>query len=140
MHAQMGALGREVDLDFQFERVRGGNTFDAHRVVRLGLERGVQAAVKERLLKAYFSDGEPIGDAEALARLGGEAGLDAAEVRTLLAGDRLTAEVRADEAAAEQIGITGVPFFLLAEQLAVPGAQSVDVMVQALAQARDLGK
>jgi predicted DsbA family dithiol-disulfide isomerase len=135
MHARMLGLGTEDGIDFHFDRVQGGNTFDAHRLVRLGLERGVQAAVKERMMKAYFTDGEPIGDPEVLARVAGEAGLDVAEARELLAGDRFTESVRADEAEAQELGITGVPFFVIDGKVGVSGAQPIDVLVQALAAA-----
>jgi predicted DsbA family dithiol-disulfide isomerase len=139
MHERMRGLGTEDGIDFHFDRVKGGNTFDAHRLVQLGLERGVQNAVKERLMKAYFDDGEPIADREVLARLGAEAGLDATEVREMLASDRYTAEVRADEAQAQELGVTGVPFFVLAGKVGVPGAQAIDVLLQALAQAQARG-
>lgn len=135
MHAQMRGLGDELGIAFQFDRVKGGNTFDAHRVVRLGLERGVQAAVKEQMMKAYFTDGESIGDRDALARIGAAAGLDAAEITELLAGDRLTAEVREDERMANELGITGVPFFVLAGKYAISGAQPTEVMIAALTRA-----
>ncbi len=135
MHARMKGMGTEDGIDFHFERVQGGNTFDAHRLVRLGLESGVQAAVKERLMKAYFSDGEPIGDHDALARLGADAGLDLAEAKAMLASDRFTAEVRADEAEANELEITGVPFFVIDGKVAVSGAQPIDLLVQALAAA-----
>lgn len=135
MHTRMRGLGTEDGIDFHFDRVKGGNTFDAHRLVQLGLERGVQTAVKERLMKAYFEGGEPIADREVLVRLGAEAGLDATEVREMLAGDRYTAEVRADEAQAQELGVTGVPFFVLGGKVGVPGAQPIDVLVQALEQA-----
>ena len=136
MHARMQGLGTEDGIDFHFERVQGGSTFDAHRLVRLGLERGVQAAVKERLMKAYFTDGEPIADRDVLARVAGEAGLDVAEAREMLAGDRFTAVVRADETEAQELDITGVPFFVIDGKVAVEGAQPIDVLVQALAAAR----
>jgi predicted DsbA family dithiol-disulfide isomerase len=135
MHARMRGLGEEVGIAFEFDRVQGGNTFDAHRVVRLGLERGIQPAVKERMLRAYFTDGDPIGDRDALVRIAADAGLDASEVRELLAGDRLTDEVRADEAMAQELGITGVPFFVFAGKLAVSGAQPLEVLIQALTRA-----
>ena len=136
MHERMRRMGTEDGIDFHFERVQGGNTFDAHRLVRLGLERGIQAAVKERLMKAYFSDGERIGDCDVLARLAGEAGLDVAEARDVLAGDRFTDSVRADEAEAQALDITGVPFFVIDRKVAVSGAQPIDVLVQALGAAR----
>ena len=122
-------------LEFHFERVQAGNTFDAHRVLHLALERGVQNAVKERFLRAYMTEGEPIGEPETLVRLASEAGLGAAEVRVVLASDAYGAEVRADEEQARAAGITGVPFFVLAGRYAVSGAQSADVLLEALAQA-----
>ena len=135
MHARMTGMGREDGIAFQFDRVQGGNTFDAHRLVQLGLERGVQAAVKERMMKAYFADGEPIGDREVLVRLAVEAGLDRDEAADVLATEKFTREVRTDEAMAQANGISGVPFFVFDKRLAVSGAQPVDVLVQAMQQA-----
>lgn len=135
MHARMVGLGREDNIAFHFERVQGGNTFDAHRLVRLGLERGVQHAVKERMMKAYFSDGDAIGDRETLIRLAAEAGLDRDEAADVLATEKLTAEVRTDEAMAQANGISGVPFFVFEKRLAVSGAQPVDMLVEAMRQA-----
>src|SRR5580658_8061672 len=63
-------------LNFHFERVQSGNTFDAHRVLHLAGDRGLQHVTKERLLRAYMTEGEPIGEPDVLTRLGGEAGLD----------------------------------------------------------------
>jgi predicted DsbA family dithiol-disulfide isomerase len=135
MHARMRGLGEADGIDFQFDRVQGGNTFDAHRLVQLGRERGVQAAVKEQLMHAYFTDGAQLGDADALVRAA--TALDPAEARDVLAGDRFTAEVRADEREAAELGVTGVPFFVLAGKIAVPGAQSIDVLLQAMRAAAD---
>jgi predicted DsbA family dithiol-disulfide isomerase len=90
---------------------------------------------KDRFFRAYFTEGEPIGDREVLARLAGEAGLDAEEVRALLAGNGYAEEVRADEAAAHSIGVTGVPFFVFDRRLAVSGAQPAESLVQVLQRA-----
>ena len=76
--------------------MRPPNTFDAHRVLHLARERGVKPAVKERL-RAYFTEGESLGDPDTLARIGAEAGLDGGEVRRVLAGDGYAGAVRADE-------------------------------------------
>jgi predicted DsbA family dithiol-disulfide isomerase len=136
-----GMLTRMTDvaaadgLDFHFEKIRPGNTFDAHRVLHLAGERGKQDAVKERYLRAYMTEGEPIGDRETLIRLAAEAGLDAEEVRATLASDAYTREVRADEDEARQLGINGVPFFVLASKLAVSGAQPAELLLRALNQA-----
>lgn len=86
-------------------------------------------------MHAYFTEGVSIGDVDELQRLGEEIGLPADDVRRVLAGDEFTQDVRADEAAARQIGITGVPFFVLDERLAVSGAQPVETFERALTQA-----
>ncbi|MBX3187798.1 MAG: DsbA family oxidoreductase [Labilithrix sp.] len=124
-------------LDFHFDRIRSGNTFDAHRLIHLAGERGVQDAVKERLLRAYMTEGEPIGDRETLARLAGEAGLDPEEVRAMLASDAYGAEVRVDEREAADLGIHGVPCFVFGEKLAVSGAQPAEILLRALTKAYD---
>jgi predicted DsbA family dithiol-disulfide isomerase len=137
MHANVTALAAEEGLAFDYDRARPGNTFDAHRLLQLAWERGVQPALKDRLMRAYFEEGEPISDPETLVRLGAEAGLDPDEARAALAGDAYAAEVREDEATARGFGITGVPFFVFDRRLGVSGAQSPDVLLSALRQAWD---
>ena len=77
MNAQMTATAAGEGLAFHFDRQRGGNTFDAHRLVHLAAEHGLQDAMKERLMRAYFSEGELMSDHAALARLAAEVGLPA---------------------------------------------------------------
>jgi predicted DsbA family dithiol-disulfide isomerase len=119
-------------LDFRFDRARPGSTVDAHRLLHLAADRGVQGELKERLLRAYFTDGEPIGDRDALVRLAAEVGLDAAEAARVLDSDAYLGEVRADQAEARALGITGVPFFVLDRAYGVSGAQPADVLLEAL--------
>lgn len=132
---RMTAVAAGDGLAFRFERIRPGNTFDAHRVLHLARDRGVQAAVKERFLRAYMTEGEPIGERETLARLAAEAGLDRDEARRVLEGDAYADAVRADEAEAHRLGIRGVPFFVIAGRYGVSGAQPADVLEDALLQA-----
>lgn len=132
---RMTAVAREDGIDFHFEKIRPGNTFDAHRVLHLALERGVQDALKERLLRAYLTDGQPIGDPEVIAREAVAAGLNPGEVREVLASDRFAREVRADEHEARRLGISGVPFFVLDGRYGVSGAQPAEVLLSALTQA-----
>ena len=122
-------------LDFRFDRVRAGNTFDAHRVIHLAHERGKQDAVKERLLAAYMTEGEAIGETDTLVRLGAQAGLDADEVAAVLASDDHAAAVREDEAKARELGVNGVPFFVFGGKYAVSGAQPAEVLLGALERA-----
>ena len=128
MIRQMTETGAAEGLELRFDRVRPGNTFDAHRVLHAAAARGAGDAAKERLLRAYFTDGEPIGDRDALARIAGDVGLDAAEVRATLDTDAHVREVRADEAEAAELGIHGVPFFIFDRRYAVSGAQAPDTL------------
>jgi predicted DsbA family dithiol-disulfide isomerase len=132
--AEVTGLAAAEGLTYDLGGARSGNTFDAHRLVQLGSEHGLGDAVKERLMAAYFTEREPIGDRETLARLATEAGLPADEVAELLDGDRHADTVRADEETAGRLGIRGVPFFVLDRRYGLSGAQPSDVILQALRQ------
>ncbi len=129
---QMTETAAEAGLDFHFERIQPGNTFDAHRLLHLAGERGLQDALKARLFAGYLGEGAAIGDPTTLRGLAIEVGLDAAEVDELLGGERYGAEVRADEQQAAAYGISGVPFFVLGGRYAISGAQPSEVMLSAL--------
>jgi predicted DsbA family dithiol-disulfide isomerase len=131
-HAKMTDLAAQEGLEYHFERARGGNSFDAHRLIHLAAAHGKQAEAQERVMRGYFTDGLPIGDREALMALGDELGLDA---RAALESDEYAEAVREDEMLAPRIGIQGVPFFVLDRRYGVSGAQPADVLVQALEQA-----
>ena len=136
MISRMAETAKAEGLDFDFNSIRPGNTFDAHRLLHLALTQGVQNALKERLLRAYFSEGAAIGDPATLLRLALEAGMKEDEVRGVLESNAFAKEVREDEAEAQALGIHGVPFFVLAEHYAVSGAQPAEVLAQALEQAQ----
>src|SRR3954464_10419089 len=123
MQDHLAAVAAGDGLDMRFDLARGGSTFDAHRLMHLAAAHGAQDAMKERLLRAYLTEGEAIGDPATLDRPGIEAGLPAAEVRDLLAGDRFAAEVRDDERTAMQFGIHAVPFFVVDRAIGASGAQ-----------------
>ena len=131
----MTAAAAAEGLDFHFELARPGNTFDAHRLLHLAAERGVQDAVKERLVRATFTEGEPISDHQTLVRLVVEAGLDADQAAAVLAGDAFAPDVRADEREARDLGINGVPCFVIDRRYAVSGAQPAELLQRALEQA-----
>ncbi len=122
-------------LAFDFEHIRSGNMFDAHRLVHLGRHRGKQDALKERLLSAYLEEGALLSDPATLVRLAVEAGLDEGEATDVLASDQFASEVRADEAEAHALGISGVPCFVLDGKYAVSGAQPAQLLLSALHQA-----
>lgn len=122
-------------LDFHLDVSLRANTFDAHRVIHLAAARGIQDAVKERLMRAYFTEGEPVGDRDTLVRLATDAGLDAAEVARVLDTDEHADAVRADEAEARALGISGVPFFVVDRAYGVSGAQPADQLLAVLERA-----
>jgi len=122
-------------LDFRFDLNRGGNSFDAHRLLHLAKARGRQDAMKERLDRGTFTEGLAVSDHAELTALAVETGLDEAEVRDVLASDRYADAVRADEAEARALGISGVPFFVIDRRYGVSGAQPADLFVQGLTQA-----
>ncbi len=128
-------LGAERGIDFRFEQAIGGNTFDAHRLLHLALRRDLQVALKHRLGRAYFTDGQPIGEHDTLRKAAVDVGLDPEEVEAVLVGDAFAAEVRQDLATAREIGISGVPFFVADQRLAVSGAQPAETLLDVLRQA-----
>ena len=119
--------GLDMDVDAQLR----ANSFDAHRLVALGLAQGgpaLQGAVLERMFSAHFTEGKAIDDIETLQRLGAEAGLDGRRVSAVLAGDEYTEEVRGDEEAARDLGVTGVPFYMGNHKVGLSGVHTVEVL------------
>ncbi|HRI70309.1 MAG TPA: DsbA family oxidoreductase [Polyangium sp.] len=131
---RMTNVARGDGLDFHFERLQAGNTFDAHRVLHLAATRGKQDIMKERFLRGYLTEGEAIGEPETIIRLAAEVGLDEQDVRATLASDAYAHEVRADEKEARENGVTGVPFFVFDGRIAVSGAQPMELFVRVLEQ------
>lgn len=132
MLREMEARGRSVGIPMDFSRAIAGNTFDAHRLLHLAHEHGLQDALKGRLFRAYLCEGEAVGTHEVLQRLAVEVGLPADAVADVLASDRYGREVRGEQALARQLGVSGVPFFVIDQRLAVSGAQPPEVLRQAL--------
>jgi predicted DsbA family dithiol-disulfide isomerase len=132
MHAEMTERGAAEGLEYRFDRVRGGNTFDAHRLIHHAAAHGRQDAMMERLMRAYFTEGAALGDRDTLARLAADVGLNEHEARAVLAGGRYGGAVREDERVAMRIGIRGVPYFVLGRRFGVSGAQPADALLEAL--------
>ena len=129
------SIAADEGLDFRLDRARRANTRDAHRVLDFAARSGapgVQAALKERLLAAYFTNGEDVGDPDVLVRAATEVGLDADDVRALLDSDEGVTELQAAAATAAEAGITAVPTYVIDGRWSIPGAQDPDVFVQVL--------
>jgi predicted DsbA family dithiol-disulfide isomerase len=135
--SSLRATGAQEGLELRLDLSRSSNTFDAHRLLAFAADAGRQAELKERLMRAYFSEGSDVGDHDTLRLLAIEVGLSDSDVSELLAGDRYADQVRNDEAQARQLGISGVPFFVLDAKFGVSGAQPAAVFSQALQRAWD---
>ena len=109
-----------------------GNTLDAHQLLQLGKQRGVQDAMIERLYRAYFTEQRSVFERDSLVALAGEAGLDKGEARDMLERDAYVDAVAADVHEARSLGVSGVPFFVLDGRYGVSGAQTADVFAEAL--------
>jgi predicted DsbA family dithiol-disulfide isomerase len=131
---QVAELARAEGLGFDTERPIG-NTFDIHRVLRLGLAEGVQRELVGAVNQAYFAEARQVFDPAVLTEVAVGAGLTEAAVGQVLGGDGFADEVRQDEAQARQLGIGGVPFFVFDLRVGVSGAQPAERFTQVLDQA-----
>ena len=134
-HERLTAMGAEVGMVFDFDRIQLGSTFDAHRLAQAARGSAAEDGVVKGLFGAYFTEGLLLSDPDTLRGVAAAAGLDEGIVARVLDHDQAGPEadqVRADEAAARDMGITGVPHFLINGAWAVPGAQDVDTLVTVL--------
>ncbi len=135
MQDRVAAVGISVGIEFAFDRIaRTPNTFDAHRLIWFAQQQGRQDAVVEELFHGYFEEGFNIGDAELLSSLAERAGLERDKVIRLLRSEEGVDAVRQEEARGHQLGIRGVPYFVLNEKTTVSGAQPAETFVAAIEQ------
>lgn len=133
MDAKMEAMAAAEGLQYRLtDAGTTGNTLDAHQLLHLAKERGVQDAVLERLYRAYFTEQRSLFERDSLVELVAEAGLDADEARQTLERDGYVDAVAADVSEAISLGVSGVPFFVIGGGYGVSGAQSTDVFSNTL--------
>lgn len=129
----VAATAKEEGLEFSLEKQkRIPNTLDSHRLNHWAHTAGVQDAVVEGLFQAYFIEGADIGDPSVLVKVAKEAGMDAGVVAKLLASDADRDLVLREEAVARRMGVTGVPCFIVDQQLVMVGAQETDMLLRAI--------
>ncbi|WP_454193647.1 DsbA family oxidoreductase [Paenibacillus sp. Marseille-Q7038] len=126
---------RTVGLNYKFDGIKPTNSFDAHRLTHYAAERGKASEMTESLFSAYFEKGEHIGNREVLIRLAGEVGMDTKQVKKILEESTYAEEVRRDEKQGADLGIQGVPFFVIDRKYGISGAQPLQVFTDALTQA-----
>lgn len=138
IYARVRAAGETVGIAFDFERIAvQPNTLAAHRLVSWAQHDHDAGDLVERLFVAYFIDGRNVGDHAVLAAIAGEAGLDAVEARAWLGGVGGREEIAAMDVRARELGVSGVPFFVFDQRVSVSGAHEPEVLLQAIAQARE---
>ncbi len=133
IYARVAAEGANEGIAFDFERIkRTPNTLAAHSLLRWALETGVQYDLKERLFQAYFLHGRDIGNHDVLADLAGLVGMDAALVKQKLDQGLDADTIQAEDQMAREMGITGVPFFIVERRFGLVGAQPADALLQVI--------
>lgn len=139
MTRRLTALGAPEGIDYRFDRALRVGTLDAHRLLAWAWATGgaaAQGGLKERLLRAYFTEGANVADPTALAGFAADAGLPADEAAEVVASGAFADEVATDLALAHERQLTGVPAFVVEDRLLIPGAQEVDTIVNVLERAR----
>lgn len=138
IYQRVRAEAEQEGLELDFEGIgMAPNTLRAHRLLSWAESSGRQHELAEALFRSYFRQGRDVGDPEVLATAAGEAGLDAEAAAAMLASDDELDKVRQELSLAQAVGVTGVPFFVMAGKFAIPGAQPRDVMRQLIERARE---
>jgi predicted DsbA family dithiol-disulfide isomerase len=123
MNATVAAAAKEVGLHYDFDNAIPVNTFDAHRLIHLAKDHGLQGEAEERLFSAYFTEGKNLGDHKTLVDLAADIGLDREEAGKVAGSSDYADAVTKDEKEAEELGIHAVPFFVFNRRYGVSGAQ-----------------
>jgi predicted DsbA family dithiol-disulfide isomerase len=135
IYARIEAAAAEAGLDLHFDLIRRTpNTLDAHRLIRWAVAEGVQTPLVGQLFRRYFREGKDISNPDVLAAAATAAGMDEPLVRRLLASDADVEEVRAEDAAFREMGVTGVPTFILGNRYVITGAQPPEVWTRIVAE------
>ncbi|MGN8644483.1 DsbA family oxidoreductase [Gracilibacillus sp. HCP3S3_G5_1] len=130
---QISQQAKAVGLDFVFDTMKPGNTFTAHRLSKYAAKQGREAEYVDTILYHYFTLSKDISDKETLFSIATELGFDQKEVRQILDDETIYADlVRQDESEAQNLGVTGVPFFVFNKKYAISGAQPIETFMQAL--------
>ncbi|MFN9389841.1 MAG: DsbA family oxidoreductase [Betaproteobacteria bacterium] len=140
IYARVAAAGLQAGIAFDFERIGvQPNTLDAHRLVAWAAERGDENAMVEALFHGYFMEGRDYSARAQLAAVAGLAGFPEDEAHVFLESGAGAEMIKADEQVAARMGVSGVPFFIFDQRLALSGAQPPEVILQAMEEAREGG-
>jgi predicted DsbA family dithiol-disulfide isomerase len=132
MNDRVSQMAKQVGLVYNFDRSILANSFNAHRFSHFAKQQGKQDEAEELLFAAYFTEGKNMDDYPTLLQLGAKIGLDTAALKIALENGSYADDVKADIREAQQIGVSGVPFFVFNRKFAVSGAQESQIFLQAL--------
>lgn len=136
MQQNIAKMALEEGITFNWQQANSGNTFNAHRIVHLAQSKGLGSEAKEAFFYSYMTQGLPVGERETIEDVASRIGLNPVEVDDVLDGDEFADFVKFDEETArEQLNVTGVPFFVFDQRIALSGAHPRDVFQQVLTKA-----
>ncbi|RYE55008.1 MAG: DsbA family oxidoreductase [Sphingobacteriales bacterium] len=136
MNQQVTDVASAVGLQFNMDKAIPANTLLAHRFLHYSKQCGKQNEAEELLFQAYFTDGKNVDSIEVLGAIGEDIGLDRDKIAAILASDQFREDVQRDIYEAQQVGVRGVPFFVIDQKYAVSGAQEPEVFLNALQMAK----
>ena len=134
LHSNVTEMARNVGLTYNFDQSVVANSFDAHKLIQLAKTKGLGDVAEEQLFKAYFTDGKDISNHSTLTELGNDVGLNEKEVISALESEEYSSKVNSDISQGNELGVTGVPFFVFDRKYAISGAQPVETFLKALKQ------
>lgn len=134
MTKQVVDMAANAGLRIDFDTIIPANTFNAHRLIHLAAKHNLQDAAEEKLFEAHFVNSKNIGEISVLINLAVEIGLDRTEATAVLNGDQFAEAVRYDIYESQNLGIRGVPYFVMDRKFGVSGAQPVQAFIEALTQ------
>ena len=139
MQRNIAEMAKAEGIEFNWQTANSGNTFNAHRLIHLAQSKGLGNEAKEAFFFSYMTQGLPIGERETLEDVASRIGLNPVEVDDLLNSDEYADFVKYDEEVArEQLKVTGVPFFVFEQRIALAGAQPKEVFMQVIEKAQTL--
>lgn len=138
MHQRVVDMAANVGLEYNFDKAKPANSLKAHKLIQLAKKFGVADELEEALFKAYFTEGRDFGDAEELIDIGESVGIARESVEEALTSDTLVEKVTSDIQEGQQLGLSGVPFFVFDRKFGVSGAQPVEAFTDVLEKAADI--
>lgn len=133
LQQQIAEMAKQEGIDFQWQKANSGNSFNAHRIIHLAQSKNLGSQAKEAFFHAYMTEGLHIGEREVLEEIASRIGLDHGEVEDLLNSKEFAEFVEYDEKVArEQLKVTGVPFFVFEQKVALAGAQPDNVLLDVI--------